>query len=393
MSEIAVTGVGKRYRIAPGGGPRRLRRLGQLEPRKEHWALRDVTLNVERGETLGLVGRNGSGKSTLLRLLAGVTEPTMGAIQIRRRVSGLLTLGEAFHPMLSGEENALSGAIVAGLTRRQALARLREIADFAELERYMDQPLRTYSDGMRLRLAFATAISVDPEILLIDEVLAVGDIRFRDKCMQRLQELKSVGVTAVVASHSMGQLRSLCDRALWIADGRVRALGAVDDVITSYESAMEETAPEREPGPLGTKRLGTGEIEIVAVTLLSASGTPASTVRAGGEVTVLIDFFAHQEVTDPIFGVSAHSGVDGIRCFDLSTAADGESVGTLKGAGTVRLHLERLDLSGGSYHLDVGVYERNWEHPYDYLWQALFFQMDAIETGGLVQPPRSWSLG
>jgi lipopolysaccharide transport system ATP-binding protein len=392
VSDIEALGIGKLYRVALGHRPRRLRRVTELKRRRELWALKEISFSIERGEVVGLVGKNGSGKSTLLRLLSGVTQPTTGELHIRRRVRGLLTLGEAFHPMLTGEENALSGAIVAGLTKREAVARLGEIAAFAELEPYMSQPLRTYSDGMRLRLAFATAISVDPEILLIDEVLAVGDMRFRDKCMHRLNELRATGVTAVVASHSMAQVREVCDRALWIADGRIRAAGPVEDVVERYERAMEEAAPEREAGQLGTKRLGTGEVEIVGVTLLNGAGRKTSTISSGAALTIMIDYVAHEEVSDAIFGVSAHTR-DGIRCLDVSTAADDESVGVLKGAGTIRLHLERFDLGGGFYHLDVGIYDANWDRPYDYRWQVLSLNIASANDSGLLNPPRGWTLG
>jgi len=392
MSDIEVIDVSKRYRIAPGGGPRRLRRLNKLGARKEHWALRDVSFKVGHRESIGLLGRNGSGKSTLLRLLGGVTQPSSGEIRVQRTVSGLLTLGEAFHPLLSGEENAITGAIVAGLTRGQAVRRLAEIAEFAELEEFMDQPLRTYSDGMRLRLAFATAINIDPEILLIDEVLAVGDIRFRDKCMQRLNELRESGVSAVVASHYMGQLQAVCDRALWMADGRIRAIGYVDEVVERYERAMEETAPAREPGGLASKRFGTGDVEIVEVRLVDGAGTTSTSLRAGSAATVVIEYVAHKEVPEAIFGVSVHSVVDGIRYFDFSTAADGQSTGTLKGPGRVQLKLERVDLAAGTYHLDAGVYQSDWDSTFDYLWQAQYFEISSDNQEGAIQRPRTWSM-
>jgi hypothetical protein len=209
--------------------------------------------------------------------------------------------------------------------------------------------------------------------------------------MQRLDELRSAGVTAVVATHSMAQVRAVCDRALWMADGRIRAAGPVDEVLERYERMMEEAAPERKAGQLGTKRLGTGEVEIVGVTLLNGAGGETSMISSGAPITIMIDFVAHEEVTDAIFGVSAHTG-DGIRCLDVSTAADGQSVGTLKGAGTIRLHLERFDLGGGSYHLDVGIYDADWERTYDYLWQAVSLEIASMDGLGLLNPPRDWNL-
>ena len=391
MNDIELESVSKRYRRTTAEVPRSLRTLPDWGPRVEHWALKDVSLSVFRGETVGLVGKNGSGKSTVLRLLAGLTRPTRGEVRIARRVSGLLTLGEGLHPLLTAEENALTGAILAGLSRRQALQRLPSIAAFAELEDHMGQPLRTFSDGMRLRLAFAVAVHVDPEILLIDEVLAVGDLRFQQKCFDFLQGLQAAGVTVVVASHDLGQIRRLCNRALWLADGRARLVGDAGEVADRYENAMNEGLPEREPGPHGGIRHGTGEVEIVGVRLLNDEGRPVTELRAGQRAVVELDFLAREPVPDAIFGVSAHSQ-DGVVFLDMSTAADGHSVGALEGGGTVRLSLERLDLTAGSYYLDVGVYEANWDRPYDYLWEAYPFSVQAAADSAILGPPHDWSI-
>ena len=392
MSEIEVRRVGKRYRRVSTGVPRSLRTLHERAPRVEHWALRDVSFSVTRGETVGILGRNGSGKSTLLRVLAGITRPTTGQVVVRRRAHGLLSLGEGLHPLLSGEENALTTAMLAGLTRREAQRRLPDIAAFAELESYMDQPLRTFSEGMRLRLAFAAAIHVDPQILLIDEILSVGDLRFQQKCFSYLQQLQGAGVTIVVTSHDLRQLLQLCQRAVWLANGELRHLGETTEVIERYENAMNEGVPIREPWPEGGSRHGTGEIEVVAVRLLDSQSVETACIPAGTGLTVEIDFVAHTEVPDAIFGVSAHSQSDGSRCFDLNTSADGHRIGRLDGPGTVRLHLDEVELVAGSYRLDVGVYEANWEFPYDYLWQAFPLEVTDPGDGSERAPRRRWSM-
>jgi lipopolysaccharide transport system ATP-binding protein len=392
MADIELSHVAKRFRRTTTGVPRSLRTLADRGPRIEQWALRDVSFSVVRGETLGLLGKNGSGKSTLLRMLGGLTSPTRGRIAVRRKVSGLLTIGEGLHPLLSGEENALTGAILAGLTRLEARRRLARMAAFAELEDHMDQPLRTFSDGMRLRLAFAVAVHVDPEILLIDEILAVGDLRFQEKCYGFLNDLQANGVTVIVASHYLAQIRRLCQRAVWLADGKVKQLGDAAEVAEAYEHVMTEGVPQRDPGPHGGQRHGTGEVEITSVRLLNRQGNETTAIAPGSPLTIEIEYVAHEDVPDAIFGVSAHAQRDGVRCFDLSTKADGHVVGRLTGKGTVRLHLERLDLAGGSYNLDVGVYEANWDRPYDYLWQAFPLEIGTSNGSGFLGPPHEWTI-
>lgn len=392
MTVIEVRDVGKRYRRA-AIGERRLHSLGEWGPSVERWALKDVSFQVSEGETFGIVGRNGSGKSTILRMLAGVTRPTSGSIWVSRRVSGLLTLGEGFHPLLSAEENAITQAILAGLTRRQAQTRLQDMAAFAELEDHMDQSLRTFSDGMRLRLGFSVAINVDPEVLLIDELLAVGDLRFQQKCLEHLAKLQASGVTIVIASHDLSQVRRMCVRALWLSEGRVHEIGKASEVAEHYENAMNYAAPHRDPPTADAHRLGTGEVDIMDVRLLNARGHETSTIVSGEAVTVEIRFAAHRAVPDAIFGVSARPKDDTAAVFDLSTAKDGHSVGRLGGEGAVSLHVDRLHLEAGSYWLDVGIYEANWDRPYDYLWQALPFHVADAENGGVRKPAsHRWSI-
>jgi homopolymeric O-antigen transport system ATP-binding protein len=391
VNAIEVVDVSKRFRRPPGGVPRRLRNLRTMGPPVETWALRDVSFAVASGETVGLIGSNGSGKSTLLRLIAGLTRPTTGAIAVHHDLSGLLTLGESFQPLLSGEENALTAAILAGLSRKEALTRLDEVVAFAELEGHMDKPLRTFSDGMRLRLAFAVAVHTDPEILLLDEILAVGDMRFQEKCLGRLELLRERGVSILLTSHYMAQVRRLCHRVVWLSKGELRALGDVDDVTGRYEDAMREgQAPEPLPG--GGLRLGTREIEITAIRLTDARGRAIRRLAAGTGVTVAIDFVAHRDVTDATFSVGVHAADRGVQCLDLDMASDLEPTAIGGGPGTVELEIDRLDLADGSYHLDVGVYDADWDRTYDHHWQALSFEVSGAGGKAVLAPPRHWKL-
>ncbi|MDP8958576.1 MAG: ATP-binding cassette domain-containing protein [Actinomycetota bacterium] len=389
MREIDVRRISKRYRRSPTEGPRTLRTLTRGNGGGFTWALRDVSFSVDRGETLGLIGPNGSGKSTLLRLLAGLTVPTGGDIETRGQVSGLLTLGEGFHPLLSGEENAFTGAILAGLTRREARRRVASIAAFAELDEEMERPLRTLSDGQRLRLAFAAAIHIEPEILLIDEILAVGDLRFQEKCFAHLDALQNQGVTIVVATHDLGQVERLCRRALWIEGGRTRRIGEASEVVELYQDSQRLPAT---PLPGGGTRSGTKEVEVVDVRFLDRRGRSTGWVKSGAPLTIAIDFVAHTGVPDAIFGVSFHSEGGLVRCLDVNTQVDQGAVGPLAGPGTIRLHLDRLDLAGGGYLVDVGIFAEDWNGTYDYLWQGYTLKVEGRGEAGLLEPPRRWRL-
>lgn len=247
MLDINAIGLHKRFTRLPSHHARSLKNLRDWHRGEPRWALRGVSAAVEKGSSLGLIGTNGSGKSTLLRLLAGVTEPTRGQVWLRSRPTSLLMLGEGFHPMLSGEENAMSGLILAGFSRKEARRRLEAVAAFAELEDRLDQPLRTFSDGMRTRLAFGVAMQVEPEILLIDEILAVGDLAFQAKCFTRLQSLKEQGVTMVLATHDLEQMRTMCERALWLESGITVASGESGLVADRYTQGIMDRMPSSQP--------------------------------------------------------------------------------------------------------------------------------------------------
>jgi len=227
------------------------RGLGRLRALERFWALQDVSFEVARGRTLGIVGANGSGKSTLLRLIGGVGRAERGHVQVAGRLGALLDLSVGFHTELTGRENAVLVGILGGLTRRQVMRRLDAIVDFAELEPFIDNPVRTYSTGMQMRLAFATAIHVDPEVLLIDEVLSVGDLAFQRKCLDRIADFKARGCTILVVSHDASAIRDMCDEALWLRSGRLEAHGPTDDVVARYVEAMQAPNASHHPPTIG----------------------------------------------------------------------------------------------------------------------------------------------
>src|SRR3990172_9888022 len=247
---LTAESVSKQFRLRRGG-PMTLRELairwlrGRHEKRHMLWALREVSFTVEQGQTLGIIGHNGAGKSTLLRLLCGLGKPTNGRIRHVGQVSGLLDLWGGFHPDMTGRENLTTGGILSGLTRRQVLAKQKEIIAFAELEEFIDQPVRTYSNGMYLRLAFAAAIHFDPDILVIDEVLAVGDSRFQQKCLERLTAFRAVGKTSILTSHDTAQISNLCTEVLVLEEGRVAMHGDSKTAIQCYNDLMRQRTEKR----------------------------------------------------------------------------------------------------------------------------------------------------
>lgn len=240
---ISVELLGKRYWLrgpAPVTFQQSLQRMIRGAKSTPFWALRGVSFGITPGESVGIVGANGAGKTTLLRLICALTRPTTGRVNIEGSVAALLELGAAFHPHLTGRENLLVNGTVSGLSRREVRARFDTIVDFAELGDFIDQPLRTYSQGMQLRLGFAVAIHVDPAILIIDEALAVGDAHFESKCLERIREFRLAGKTLVVVSHSMATIRAFCTRALWLHRGALAGDGRVEDVLPDYEAAIQQ---------------------------------------------------------------------------------------------------------------------------------------------------------
>ncbi len=247
--EIVIEGVSKQFPIRRPDRPMTLQEIFQrgtrgMQPTDYFWALEDVSFRVESGHMVGVIGFNGAGKSTLLRLVAGVGRPTKGTVSLTGRVGAILDLGVGFHPELTGRENIYVSGITGGLTRQEVTERLDEIVDFSEIEEFIDNPLRTYSTGMHMRLAFAVASNIEPEVLLIDEVLAVGDLRFQKKCMDRMARFKQNGCTGMIVSHAPEQLTELCDQAVWLHEGRVVAYGSSEEVTQQYFEATKRPVNE-----------------------------------------------------------------------------------------------------------------------------------------------------
>ena len=345
-------------------------RLVQRAPAPEHnffWPLRDVSLTVHRGDTIGIVGPNGSGKSTLLKLITGILEPTSGTIHVRGRVSSLLELGAGFHPDLTGRENIYLNGSIYGLNRGQMDARLDEIIDFAELGDFIDTPVKHYSSGMYVRLGFAVAIHTEPDILIVDEVLTVGDQGFQQKCLERIYELKRQGIAILLVSHNLDDLELLCERALWLHEGYVRLDGAAAEVVDRYlafaNDRYYERRAERQAGrdpaahriEQSESRWGTGQAEITRVELLDANSQPSHYFDTDGPLHLCLHYQTHEPVERPAFGLAIYRR-DGVHINGPNSVHEGVPIDKIDGAGTVDYIIDRLLLQAGHYEFTVALY-------------------------------------
>jgi ABC-type polysaccharide/polyol phosphate transport system ATPase subunit len=377
---IEFRGVSKSYPIysAPSERLKELAFLNRKSFHRDFVALSDVTFAVPRGETFCIVGENGSGKSTLLQMVAGILHPTKGEVTVRGRVAALLELGSGFNPEFTGRDNVYVNAAILGLSRREIDAKFHQIEEFAEIGDFMDQPVKTYSSGMAVRLAFAVAIHVDPEILLVDEALSVGDIYFRQRCMRKVHEMRAGGVTILFVSHAMSEVKSIGDRAMWLDAGRVKDLGRTDDVIAHYMAAMVEkdnayltTAhrnaekiphpPVRAPEVVETiphidHRFGDARAEVIGIAVLDLAGQPVYLLEPSSDIIVRISVRAHEDITLPIVGfmMRNHMGLDfagtntARESFDFPPMAAGDVY-------TVDFHLQLPELYPSSFSFSPAI--------------------------------------
>ncbi|HLH41369.1 MAG TPA: ABC transporter ATP-binding protein [Bryobacteraceae bacterium] len=335
---LRVQNVSKVYRLYR----RPLDRLTEALPWVKHhpptefWALRDVSLSVERGEALGVVGPNGSGKSTLLQIVSGILEPTRGRVLRSGRIAALLELGAGFNPEFTGRENVLLNGEILGISRRQMERVFPEIENFAEIGKFIDRPVKEYSSGMYVRLAFATAIHVDPEILIVDEALAVGDAIFANRCIKRFEILKQRGVTVMFVSHDLGLVKRLSDRAVLMLDGRVAAWGTPSEVVNRYVGLVLERQEEPPAGGAGLAkspyRHGDGASRVLDVELCDANG-PARRIEPGSPVTIRVRARAERDLEDPVVGILIRNRL-GIDVFGTNTKVESVRMGSLR-AGEV----------------------------------------------------------
>jgi homopolymeric O-antigen transport system ATP-binding protein len=349
---------------------------GLFRPRargEQFWALRDISFSVGQGQSLGLVGHNGAGKSTALKLMTRILEPTSGTVRLRGRVAALLELGSGFHPDLSGRENVFLNGSLMGFSRREMQSKLGEIVEFAEIGDFVDMEVKHYSSGMYTRLAFAVATAVDPDILITDEVLAVGDEAFQRKCMERIYRFRQLGKTIVFVSHALDIIRTLCDQAVWLDHGQARVVGPAAEVVDAYLAEVNRQEHERiaaqddtvPPAAVEIFRRGSREVEIVDVELLDAFERPRSTFQTHEPLTIRIHYQALKPVAHPVFGVGLYHE-NGIWLTGPNTAFDGLDIPLIAGAGYVDYMIASLPLLAGRYQIAVSVYDETLLHPYDH---------------------------
>ncbi len=406
MVAIEFRGVSKSYPIydSPLDRLKELLTFSRKRFHRDFWALRDLSFEVRRGETFCIIGENGSGKSTLLQLVAGILQPTEGEIKVNGRVSALLELGSGFNPEFTGRDNIFLNGAILGFTTRQIEQKYREIEEFAEIGDFINQPVKTYSSGMIVRLAFAVAIHVDPEILLVDEALAVGDIYFRQRCMRKVHELRSRGITILFVSHSMGDVKAVGDRALWLDGGRIRELGLADAVVAKYLAAMVEKdsaylqlkkRPARDAAagrvlppeivdriPNIDHRYGDGRAEVLGIAVLDEYGRPLQLLEPNSHIVVRISVRAREEVPMPIVGFMLRNHL-GIDFSGTNTAREGVELPPMMPGDiyTVDFHLELPELYPASFSFSPAIADGTLLHyrMCDWIDNAIALQMGHSE--------------
>lgn len=361
---------------------------------EERTVLNGISLTVKKGEAIGLVGHNGCGKSTLLKLMTRILYPDNGSISINGRVSSLIELGAGFHPDMSGRENIYTNAAIFGLTKKEIDKRLNDIISFSELEEFIDNPVRTYSSGMYMRLAFSVAINVDADVLLIDEILAVGDANFQAKCFNRLQEIKASGTTIVIVSHALAQIEQICDRTVWINDGKICAEGAPRDIHPVYLEFMGKNMRDTESANLiasNNTRWGNQNIKIKEVKVLDDEGNDGKAIATGSRVTFTIDYEMVKKTENVVFGIAIYR-VDGIHCYGVNTMIDGLPAITVDSDGSYSITIDKLQLLPGEYILDVSI-ENTDAVPVDYYKNARrFVTFSPVSDAGCFRLEHTWKI-
>ena len=396
---INVKNVEKNFKIYSDKGHTLKERLLFFKQRNsyiKHEVLKGVTLEIEKGEVVGLVGHNGCGKSTLLKLMTKIIYPDKGKIEINGKISSLLELGAGFHPDMTGRENIYTNASIFGLTKKEIDARLYDIIEFSELEEFIDSPVRTYSSGMYMRLAFSVAINVDADILLIDEILAVGDARFQAKCFNKMLELKKSGITIVIVSHDLGSIERLCNRAIWIENGKIKDEGIPHDIVAEYlddimnkdknekikikpkdkvneenrnKEESEEKNIEEKENKKNRNRTGNKAVEIIDIKLLNEKNEVSDTYNSEEKLKIQVKYKRNNnELKDSVFGFGIFRN-DGLNCYGTNTFIDNFGKIKIQDEGIVEIEIEKIQLLEGEYYIDLAFVDE-YGTPFDYIRKA-----------------------
>jgi lipopolysaccharide transport system ATP-binding protein len=378
---VLLENVSKVYRLYRRPSDRLWELLPGLSPRhSDFWALRDISFGVEKGEALGIVGPNGSGKSTLLEIVSGILQPTSGRVFTKGRTAALLELGAGFNPEFTGRENVYLNGEIMGLSRAQIRKAMPSIESFAEIGEFMERPVKEYSSGMYVRLAFSTAIHVEPEILIVDEALAVGDAVFANRCVRKFEELRERKITVLFVSHDLGLVKQLSNRAIFLMHGRMEAEGTPNDVINRYIGlVLEKQAPRirKEERLRASHRHGDGSSEVLSIDLLDSRGEPAATVQAGESITVRVRSRFHAAVPDPMVGILIRTRI-GMEVYGTNTRLEKKCLGDLTAGDELEIdfHMECW-LTPQTYTLTVATQNADGTS-HDWLDDAIAF--DVVDT-------------
>ena len=400
--KIVVDGVSKRFRLQADRSTsikELFTRRGRDRSADEFWALRDVSLEIPEGAMYALIGHNGSGKSTLLRCIAGIYQPNAGEVRVDGRISTLLELGAGFHPDLSGRENIYMNATMLGMSRKSIDRVFDDIVAFAGVERFLDSPVKVYSTGMYVRLGFSVAVHVQPEILIIDEVIAVGDEQFQRRCFDHLYTLRRDGTTIVVVTHGMATVESMCDGAAWLERGVIQMVGDGPEVAAAYlkrvndaEAATRESVSQSEP-TREVRDLGEA-ITLTDVEFLDRSGNPMASAIHGDPFTIRIHFHASDPLEDPVFGIALFSA-SGIHLTGTNTQIDAVPTGRVVGTGSIDFHVPSLPLTPGEFELSVGISDKFVQHHFvraEREWRIAVRHGGGLPPHGLMDLRGEWRI-
>jgi ABC-type polysaccharide/polyol phosphate transport system ATPase subunit len=391
---IRVDGVWKNFRLYHERN--RYIKAALLRGRRaryeEFWALRDVSIDVAHGATIGVIGSNGSGKTTLLKCLTGIYTPERGSITIDGNVAALLELGAGFHAELSGTENIYLNGSILGMSKREIDAKFDSIVDFAGLEQFIDTPVKNFSSGMVVRLGFSIATHVEPDVLLIDEILSVGDQAFQRKSTEKIEQFRRDGRTILVVSHSLGLVAQMCDTVVWLEKGSVRMIGAANDVIAAYTGGTYGNFAREDSG--SKTRWGTGDAQVTSIVVTGQDDAPVEAVQSGASMRVAIEMNSHVRLESPVLHVRLET-LKGDLVWSTSTQRGTATLRVLDGPARAVLEVPTLPLAEGTYYLSVVITDATGGTEFDHCqhWAKIHVSGGQPNDGGVVSIPSTWAVG
>jgi len=359
---------------------------------EEFWALRDVNLTVEQGATVGVIGSNGSGKTTLLKCLTGIYTPDRGSVDINGNIAALLELGAGFHAELSGTENIYLNGSILGMSKKEIDSKFDSIVEFAGLEQFIDTPVKNFSSGMVVRLGFSIATHVEPEVLLIDEILAVGDQAFQRKSTEKIEQFRRDGRTILVVSHSLGLVQQLCDTVVWLEKGHVKMIGPATDVIAEYTGNTYGNFAREDAS--SKTRWGSGDAQITQVATLDVNEQPIDTLTSGDEIRIRMELNSHIRIESPVLRVQLET-MSGELVWSTSTQRGTATLRVLDGPAVAMLQIPSLPLSEGTYYVSMSITDATGTTEFDHCqhWAKIHVVGGLLNDGGVIALPSTWSIG